>query len=249
MIDRKYLFPSIFTVFLLLVWEFLPYFLNTPIYIFPRFSDVISAIFQGSNNDWIQHLIITATESFFGFFLGSCIGIGIGFLMSKSKNLSTILLPYVIASNAIPVIAIAPIIIMWFGNGIMSKIAVSAFLCFFPLAINTYKGLNSFSILYQELFQTYGASDAQFYRYFRLRNAHLFIFTGLKLSATFSVIGSIVGEIIASDSGLGYAMLQAVYNLNMPKLWGLVAISCFLGMGAYGVVRILESFTKIKNKS
>jgi ABC-type nitrate/sulfonate/bicarbonate transport system permease component len=68
----------------------------------------------------------------------------------------------------------------------------------------------------------------------------------LKLSATFSVIGSIVGEIIASDSGLGYAMLQAVYNLNMPKLWGLVVISCLLGLCAYSVVRILESFTKSK---
>jgi NitT/TauT family transport system permease protein len=246
--NRKYTYPFLFAIIILLVWEFLPYFLNTPIYIFPRLSDVWKATFQSSNSDWLEHLKVTATESFFGFVIGSSLGLGLGFSMSKSKNISNVLLPYVIASNAIPVIAIAPIIIMWFGNGILSKIAVSAFLCFFPLSINTYQGLNSFSVLYQELFQTYGATEMQFYKYFRLRNAFPFIFTGLKLNATFSVIGSVVGEIIASDSGLGYGMLQAVYNLNMPKLWGLVSISCILGVSAYGVISLIGKFLNSKNK-
>lgn len=242
---NKLKYPVIFTIGLLLIWEFVPFLLKTPAYIFPRFSVIIKAIF--SSNEWLEHLKITALESLLGFCLGSFLGFIIGFLMSKSEIMSRILLPYVIASNAIPVIAIAPIIIMWFGNGITSKIVVSAFLCFFPLSINTYKGLSTFPVLYQELFNIYGASEIQFYRYFRLKNAFPFIFTGLKLNATFAVIGSIVGEIIASDKGLGYAMLQAVYNLNMPKLWGLVIVSCILGMSAYSVVVFVESnINKIK---
>lgn len=244
-ISTKFTYPFAFALFLLLLWEFLPYLLDTPVYIFPRFSEVFKATFLGSNN-WVKHLGVTALESFLGFLIGSSIGFGVGFAMSSSSKVSSVLLPYVVASNAVPVIAIAPIIIMWFGNGILSKIVVSAFLCFFPLSISTYNGLSNFSVLYKELFQTYGATPFQFYRYFRLRNAFPLIFTGLKLSATFSVIGSIVGEIIASDSGLGYAMLQAVYTLNMPKLWGLVLISCLLGISAYSIIVLIESFTKIK---
>jgi NitT/TauT family transport system permease protein len=231
----------------LLAWEFLPFILGTPSYIFPRFSEVFKTTFLKST-DWLIYLRVTAYESLLGFILGSVIGLLTGFLMSKSKRILYILLPYVIASNAIPVIAIAPIIIMWFGNGVASKIAISAFLCFFPLAINTYKGLNNFSPLYQELFKTYGATELQFYKYFRIRNAYPFIFTGLKLNATFSVIGSVVGEMIASDSGLGYGMLQSVYNLNMPRLWGLVSVSCILGILAYSIIYILEKYLQSKNK-
>lgn len=236
---KVYIYPFIFLLCLIVSWEVLPHIFNIPIYIFPPISKVFIAIFF-NNSDLFKHIYTTLNETILGFLLGSAIGFCIGLSMAQNKIFSLIALPYVIASNAIPVIAIAPIIILWFGNGIMSKIAVSAFLCFFPLAISTYRGLITYPYEYEELFTVYGASKFEFLFKYKLPNALGFIFSGLKLNATFAVIGCIVGEIIASNAGLGFGILQAVYNLNIPKLWGYVLCSCLLGVLSYLIIHIIE---------
>jgi NitT/TauT family transport system permease protein len=241
MIKKKYLYPLMTLALLIGIWEVLPKFLKTPVYVFPPISKIITATFI-NNTELFKHIYTTLNETIFGFLLGSLLGFCIGLMMAQSKTFALIALPYVVASNAIPVIAIAPIIIMWFGNGIMAKVAVSAFLCFFPLAINTYKGIITYPVEYEDLFTVYGASKFEFLSKYKLLNALPFIFSGLKLNATFSVIGCIVAEIIASNSGLGYGILQAAYSLNIPKLWGYVICSCSLGVFAYVTIHIIELF-------
>ncbi|MCP9762313.1 ABC transporter permease [Lacihabitans soyangensis] len=246
--NNRVLYPILTAFILVLLWQFVPSIFDIPNYVFPRFSEVFTAIFL-QNTDWLNYLLITSKEAILGFMLGSLFGFLVGVVMAEFKTISLIALPYVIASNAIPVIAIAPIIILWFGNGILSKIVVSAFLCFFPLSINTYRGLTTYPKAYAELFNVYGGTKWDFLTKFKLFNARPFIFSGLKLSATFSVIGSIVGEIIASDSGLGYGMLQSVYSLNMPRLWGYVLLSCFLGILAYVLIIVIEKYSFKLSKS
>lgn len=231
------------TVFLLLIlaWEFAPKALDVPTYIFPSMSEIISAIIKNKTNIGI-HFTTTLTEAVLGFVFGSLVGFIVGVAMAQSRLFSNIALPYVIASNAIPVIAIAPIIVLWFGQGIAAKAIVSAFLCFFPLVINTYKGLSEYNPIYLELFQLYGATKNDFLRQFKLSNAIPYIVSGLKLNATFSVVGAVVAEFIGANSGLGFGMLQASYNLNTPRLWGYIIISCLLGVSMYLLMYFFEQY-------
>jgi NitT/TauT family transport system permease protein len=172
--------------------------------------------------------------------MGSVIGFLFGVIIAEFSLISKISLPYLIASNAIPVIAIAPMIILWFGYGIMAKVIVSAFVCFFPLVITTYKGLNEYKIVFAELFKIYGSNKYEFLIKYKLPNAIPFILSGLKLNATYSVVGAVVAEFIGANSGLGFGMLQSIYSMNTARLWGYIAISCSLGMMMYFFVYVFE---------
>jgi len=236
-----YTIPITVFILLMVAWEFLPKAFGVPTYIFPSLSEISDAVFSNKANI-IIHFKTTLAEATLGFLFGSAIGFLVGVAMAQSRLFSNIALPYVIASNAIPVIAIAPIIILWFGQGIEAKAVVSAFLCFFPLVINTYKGLSEYNPIYKELFQLYGASKNDFLLKFKLSNAIPFIVSGLKLNATFAVVGAVVAEFIGANAGLGFGMLQASYNLNTPRLWGYILISCLLGVTMYLLMYFFEGY-------
>lgn len=242
----KNILPISFFFILLLLWEFIPSLFSIPNYVFPKLSDIFPAIIK-SKSAFLDNSITTFHEAILGFILGSSIGFITGVLMAQSKLLTKTILPYVVASNAIPIVAIAPLVIIWFGHGITSKVILAAFLCFFPLAINTFKGLNEYSAIYKELFYTYGATNFEFLIKFKIRNAVPYIFSGLKLNATYSVIGAIVAEFIGATSGLGFGMLQASYSLNTPRLFGYIFVACFMGLGMYYLMVLIEKLT-LKNK-
>ena len=237
--EYKWAFP-LSVLILLTAWEMLPKWFSIPSYVFPTLSTIVENTVMAKNSLMLLHLGTTTLEAILGFLLGSLIAFLIGVLMEEFQLFAKITLPYVIASNAIPVIALAPILILWFGNGIMSKVVVAAFLCFFPLCINTYKGLSEYKNSFKHLFDVYGASSQDFLIRFKLPNAIPYIITGLKLNAVYSVIGAIVAEFIGSDSGLGFGMLQASYNLNIPRLWGYIIVSCLLGLSFYVTILIVE---------
>ena len=231
--------PILFFLILLLLWEFIPVIFSIPEYIFPKLSTVFSEIIN-SKNLFLDNIVTTFIEAILGFVLGSSIGFITGVIMAENKLIAKTILPYVVASNAIPIIAIAPLVVIWFGHGLSSKVFLAAFLCFFPLSINTFKGINEYNPIYKDLFFSYGASKKEFLSKFKLHNAVPYIFTGLKLSATYSVIGAIVAEFIGSSSGLGFGMLQASYNLNTPRLFGYILIACILGLLMYGVISLIQ---------
>ena len=239
--------PLLFFILILLLWECLPRIFGTPAYVFPT----ISAIFQSmvSISDILfSNTLTTIQEAILGFLLGSFVGFVTGVIMAESKFLERIILPYVVGSNAIPAVALAPLVVLWFGHGIESKVILVAFLCFFPLSINTFRGLCEYPAIYQELFFTYGAKKSEFLLKFKLRNALPYIFSGLKLNATYSVVGAIVAEFVGSTSGLGFGMLQASYNINTPRLFGYIIVACILGMSMYYLMLLLEKYCLTKNK-
>lgn len=242
---KKYIIPVSFFFLLLFLWECVPILFKVPKYIFPRLSVIIKEM--GANISlYSSNLSTTFIEAIQGLLLGSLVGFFTGVIMAQNKTIAKTILPYVVASNAIPIIAIAPLIVIWFGHGMISKVLLAAFLCFFPISINTFKGLNEYNLIMKELFDSYGASQFEFLKKYKLRSALPYILTGLKLSATYSVIGAIVAEFIGSSSGLGFGMLQASYNLNTPRLFGYIIISCLLGLIMYLSVSILEYFINIK---
>ena len=232
--------PATFmTILLVLSWEYAVHALQTPVYIIPAPSRIWSALFA-DNGSLAYHTMLTGYEALAGFTIGSALGALLGVMFAYSRWIARSLMPYVIASNTIPVVAIAPIIMLWFGPGLGAKIAVTAFLSFFPLALNMAKGLQSYDRTVMDVFHVAAATSWQRFFKMRLPSALPYIFVGLKLNVTFSVIGAIVAEFVQSDRGLGFLIMTAYRTLNMPRLWAAMLASALLGILLYLLVAAAE---------
>ncbi len=183
---------------------------------------------------------VTAWEAVAGFVIGSALGALLGVAFAYSRFLARGFLPLIIAANTIPVVAIAPIIIIWFGHGLGSKIAVTAFLSFFPLALNMMKGLQSYDRVVADVFYIAAATPWQTFFKMRLPSALPYVFVGLKLNVTFSVIGAIVAEFVQADRGLGFVIMTTYRTMAMPKLWAAMLLSALMGIVFFLIVAALE---------
>ena len=231
--------PAITLALVVLVWEIVVYLFEIPAYIVPAPHRIFTVLFKDLGS-LSYHSGITLTEAVAGFVIGSFLGGLLGIVFAYSNIMERSLLPYVIAANTIPVVAIAPIIILWFGHGIQSKIAVTTFLSFFPISINMMKGLKSYDPLAMELFHVCAASQWQRFWKMRLPSALPYVFVGLKINVTFAVIGAIVAEFVQADRGLGFVIMTTYRLLNMPKLWAAMLISALMGILFFGLVAWLE---------
>ena len=223
------------------LWELLPLAFDVPEYTFPRISVIIPAMIDKASV-FTSHLGVTAMEALLGFLVGSAFGFLWGVLLSESPLFRNLSLPWIVALNTIPIIALAPVFILWFGHGIISKVMIAAFICFFPLCLNTYKGLTKYNPEIKAVFDVYGGTKWDFLFRYKLKNAGSFIHSGLLLNATFAVIGAIVAEFVGADQGIGYGILQATYSLNAPEMWGYILIGAGLGITFYGLVLSFKRF-------
>ena len=226
---------------MLAVWEGAVTLFETPHYILPAPSRIWIA-FVKAPGTLLGHAGVTFFEAVSGFALGSALGALLGIALAYSRLFARGLLPYVIAANTIPVVAIAPIIILWFGHGVQSKIAVTAFLSFFPLALNMMKGLQSYDRVGMDVFHVAAATPMQRFFLMRLPSALPYVFVGLKLNVTFSVIGAIVAEFVQADRGLGFVIMTTYRTLNMPRLWAAMIISALIGVLFFTLVTLVERY-------
>lgn len=231
--------PLLAAAILLTAWEGAVRAFAVPVYMIPAPTRIASAI-AADPLSLANHAGITLLEAGIGFVIGSALGAALGTAFAYSRLLARGLLPYVIAANTIPVVAIAPIIILWFGHGIGSKIAVTAFLSFFPLAINMMKGLLSYDRTVMDVFHVAAATPFQRFWKMRLPAALPYVFTGLKLNVTFSVIGAIVAEFVQADRGLGFVIMTTYRTLNMPRLWAAMLASALIGILFFAIVAVVE---------
>jgi NitT/TauT family transport system permease protein len=226
-----------------IVWEVVTRYFDIPRYIFPSLTVILIEMWNNAGV-FIHNTAITATESLLGAVVGCAIGLAVGYLMALRRLAENILLPYVIGSNSVPVVAIAPLLALWFGHGLLSKVLVAAFLCFFPIAINAYDGLRDRGGVFKELFSVIGASSDFYFWNLRVPLAIPFLLAGAKVSVVLAVIGAVVAEFVGSDAGLGFGMLQASYSLNTPRLFGYMFVSCILGLIFYGSIMLIELLLK-----
>lgn len=181
-----------------------------------------------------------------GFFFGGIIGFALAILFAHSSLMQRGLLPYVVASQTVPILAIAPMIVIWMGrvgNVELSVPIIAAYLTFFPVTIYTLRGLTSVPQTALELMQTYAASRRDILFKLRLPNALPQIFTALKISATASVVGAIIGELPSGiQTGMGIAILNfsRYYNQSPPRLWAAIFAAGLLGILFYTVIALLE---------
>src|SRR5690606_16049811 len=188
--------------------------------------------------------IYTWSEAALGFVTGATLGFVLGAVFAHSKLLERGLLPYVVASQTVPILAIAPMVVIWLGAGPIAVAVISAYLTFFPVTINTLRGLRSPNSNMTELMRSYAASRWETMWKLRFPAALPYIFTALKVSATASVVGAIIGELPSSiRSGLGRAILDfsSDYSLvSTPKLWGAILVAASIGILSFLIVSLVE---------
>ena len=206
----------------------------------PAPSSVGLALWYGMQGDFLKHFGITFYETIAGFLLGSATGLILGALISQFRLLERTLYPYIVAFQTLPKVAIAPIIVIWFGYGVTSKIVITATIAFFPLLANTIVGLRAAPSEQIELMVAFTASRWQVFKLARLPQALPYIFVGLDVAIVLSVIGAIVGEFVGAQAGLGYLILQKNFNMDMAGVFAILIVLSAMGIGLHLLVNAIQ---------
>ena len=214
--------------------EIPPFILPAPGRVLARFG---AALADGT---WATHTRVTLVESLLGFALGFAVASVLGYILAHVPFLERLTAPYVAASQALPVIAIAPLLLLWFGFGLLPKVIVAALVVFFPMLINTIGGLRRIDPALREVALVYGANRWQTFRYVELPLALPTILSGTKIGFTLSMTGATVAEFMGADRGLGLLMNVSKGLFDTPLLF--VALLTLIGLAtlAYGLVSLLE---------
>lgn len=192
-------------VLLVAIWALLVAATDVPAFLIPSPAGVwnkfLVALRDGS---LVSNLLVTLFEVLAGLFIGSSVAMGLGYLLAKSHLMEKILAPYLVASQAVPVVAIAPLLVIWFGSGMFSKVLICSLTVFFPVLVNTMIGFRAVPENLRDLMRSLNATRLQKLRFLEIPAAVPVLFGGLRIGATLSVIGAVVGEFVGSDRGLGF---------------------------------------------
>jgi NitT/TauT family transport system permease protein len=188
-----------------------------------------------------MHLWVTLSEILLGFILGSVVGIVLGTVTAQSPLMRAILNPYILASQAMPKLALAPIMVIWLGFGIAPKVVITALICFFPLLENTIIGLTSANPYQLELFRALTASRWQTFSKLRIPNALPVIFAGLRVAITLAVVGAVVGEYVGANRGLGALVIATQGNFDTPLMFAVFVYLTAVGIVLYKIMELMES--------
>ena len=234
-----FLYPLAGTLIIILAWHYYVVLFHVPIVVLPTPMQVLHAMVTESKA-LLEEGWVTALECIYGFALAMAIGIPIAVTMTYSRIANQMFYPLLVASQSIPKVAIAPILLVWFGTGLQSKLAMAFVIAFFPVVVDTATGLRSTSPELLELARSLQASRLQTFFKIQLPSALPSIFSGAKIAVTLAVIGAVIGEFIGSNEGLGNLLLTANSQLNTPLVWAALIVLSVLGMVLYGIVVLAE---------
>ena len=187
-----------------------------------------------------SNAVVTLTEILLGFTLGAATGIALAVLLTYSPLAERAVYPWLVASQMIPIVAVAPILVVWFGFTIVPKVVVVALVCFFPVVVNTIDGLKSVDPEMVRLMRTLGMSRPRIMRSVRVPSALPYVFSGLKVAMALSVIGAVFGEWVGSSEGLGYLMLALNNQLATTELFAAVLVLSAMGITLFFLVGLVE---------
>ena len=189
-----------------------------------------------ANYNWMVHIRATLLEIGLSFVITSVVGISIAIALAWSEASRKVSMPLFVFVNSLPIIAIAPILVLWSGYGLKTNILIAFLVSFFPVVINTLAGLAAIEEELLDLVKYLHGTKLQVFLKLRIPNSLPYIFTGLKICSTMCVVGAIVGEFIASDRGLGFIIINSQYTMDSPPIYaGLMLVSLF-GVSLFGLV-------------
>lgn len=223
------------------VWELVVRAFAVPEYVVPAPSAVFVALGRGlASGVYVTHLAYTLAEALLGFAIGSLIGLMLGAAIARSPRLERVLYPYVVGFQAMPKIAIAPLLIMWMGFGIWSKVAMAAMIAFFPMLVNVITGLRAADRDLIDLMRSLSASEWQIFRMVRLPNALPYIFAALDIAIVFSLLAAIVAEFVGAQVGMGHLILMMNFSLDVAGVFAILVILSVVGVALHMVVVKLQ---------
>jgi ABC-type nitrate/sulfonate/bicarbonate transport system permease component len=220
-------------------WELVAQLGHVENYLLPAPSEVASALWNDRDllapDAWV-----TAREVLLGFALALVVGVALALVLHLSPVLRRAIYPFVVASQAVPVVVIAPILVIWFGFGITPKLIVIALICFFPVVVNTLDGLEGVDGDQVKMMRTLGASRLGLLRRLELPSSLPFLFSGAKVAVAVAVIGAVFGELVGSDAGLGHAIQVGTAQLETARVFAAVLILSLMAIALFGLIAIVE---------
>lgn len=236
---RVILLPAGFFILLIGLWQFISARDLVAFWIVPSPLAVLRVFVDSPQLIW-HHLKPTLLAAISGLLLSVVLGSLTAIAMNASKLIKQIIYPYLIISQTVPIIAVAPLLIIWFGYGISSKIFAVLLMCFFPIALGLYDGFRSVPIDQVRLLSSMGASPYKIFRLLKIPAALPNFFTGLKLAATYSVMGAVIGEWLGGSAGLGIYMTRATKAYQTAHVFAVILVIIMLSMALFAVVALLD---------
>ncbi len=232
------IYPMITFACLLVIWEASVVAFNVPDYMFPRIMPVVREIWIGYVDGLLYpHLFYTLQSTFYGYLIGCGFAILVGTVLAESRTFEKFVYPFVVALQSTPKVAVAPLIMLWLGYGLSSKIAMVAMMCFFPLFVNTVSGIRQTDPALVDMMRAFSAPGWLTFFRIKIFAAAGHIFSGLQISIVFALIGAVVGEFVASSQGLGWLIQSAMANFNTPLMFACIISLIMLGLMGTALVR------------
>ncbi len=230
---------GVFLLALLLAWQAAVWAWGVPRWLLPSPLDVLTTLVTDRELVAI-HVGRTVQETLIGFAIAFLLGVSLAFVMDAWPTARRALYPPLIASQTIPIIAIAPLLVIWFGYDLAPKIAVVALICFFPIVVSTVDGLSRVDPDYANLIRAMGGSEGDVFRRVRLPGALPAIFSGAKIAVTYSVIGAVVGEWVGASRGIGIYMVRAADQMLTERVFAAIMLSSLLSITLFLIVSWIE---------
>jgi NitT/TauT family transport system permease protein len=225
----------------LLAWETAIHLAKLPAFILPAPGKVWASFWQvAADGTLLRHTLYTLLEVLAGLTLGVTTATIFGYLLAKSPTIEKLLSPYMVASQAIPIVAIAPLLVIWFGPGLLSKVMICALIVFFPVLINTIVGLRSVPEDLHDLMRSLQATTRQTFWLLEVPASLPIFLGGLRIGATLAVIGAVVGEFVGADRGLGFLVNRARGQYDTALVFVAIFTLVVLALSMYGIVTLLE---------
>ncbi|QBY02767.1 ABC transporter permease [Rhodophyticola sp. CCM32] len=224
----------------LIFWQLIVTVFSVPSYLIPSPIVVVQTLYADAGL-LATNAVPTIIEAFLGFLLGNTVALLVALAFVYNKTIEELYYPVAILIKTIPIVAIAPVLKIMLGNGIEPKVAVAALICFFPTLVNAVRGFRSVSPQLLELMHVLSASKTETFRRVRYYAALPYIFSALKISVTMCVLGAIVGEWIGANQGIGYLLLQSMFDFNTPRLFATILTASTLAIAGFAIVSWLET--------
>jgi NitT/TauT family transport system permease protein len=236
----KKIIPAIIALIVfLMVWYLLIYIFTISPLILPTPYEVAASLF--TNLPFLlQHGGLTLLEAVLGFLLGGVAAVVLAVVFQFSDKFQEAIYPYVIALKAIPLVVLAPLVVVWFGSGFASKVVMASIISFFPIMVNAVQGLNSVEQEALDLMASLSASRRQVLLKLKFPASLVAIFAGMKISSTFAVIGAVVAELVNAQNGIGYVIKNSSYYLDTALTFAAIFVAALIGLLFFWVINILE---------
>ena len=236
---RKYAYPAVGILLLLTTWHLYVLEFKVSIAVLPTPAQVLEALI-GHRDLLLSEGWVTLKECVYGFALAFALGVPIAVAVANSRMLNQMFYPLLIATQSVPKVALAPIVLVWLGTGLESKLAIAWMVAFFPIVVDTATGLRATPHDLLELAQSLRASRLQVFMKVQFPAALPFVLSGAKVAVTLAVIGAVIGEFVGSTEGLGNLLLVANSQVDTPLAFAALVALALLGIALYGAVALLE---------